>query len=107
MPAAARAATSVAGGEIELSFRVIALLAVFGQVQTRGFNFLGGAQTDHGLHDVGYDDGAHNGEHQSYSDGLNLFDPKAAVGNEFSQSVRLSRSPGICDVGITALGGSE
>jgi len=40
------AATSVAGGELELSFRVIALLAVFGQVQTRGFNFLAWAQTD-------------------------------------------------------------
>jgi len=42
-----------------------------------------------------------------YPDGLNLFDPKAAVGNELGQSVRFGGSARIGDVGITAFGGGQ
>lgn len=40
---------------------VVALLAVFGEVEARGFDFLGGTQSDCGLHDEGDNQG---GDHQ-------------------------------------------
>ena len=53
---------------------MVAFFAVFGEVQTGGFDFLAGAQTDDGLDDISDDDRADDRQRQRQANRLELFE---------------------------------
>src|ERR1039457_4750408 len=77
---------------------------MFGEVQSGGFDFLAGTQTDDRFDDVRDNYGANDRQHKGDSDRFNLFQPGPVIGHDLRQPVGWGRvgRRGLGDVSVDA-----
>src|ERR1035437_5882023 len=93
--------TGMASAKLLLPGRMVTFLAMLGQIQARDLNLRRDPQSKDGLNKVGDKGRPHNSQAKSNTDGLKLFDPKAAVRHEFGEAVsrgRIGRVQLVADV---------
>src|SRR5258705_5598789 len=95
----------VAANDVATALAVIAFFAMLGDIETSEFDVFGWSQSHDCFDCVRDDEGANNRKQERDADGLNLFHPKPAVGNELGQSIRFACRAKVGNIRIAAVPG--